>query len=155
MYLWLDKRLAGAVLDVDAVDGKPGDVVGDLVRIVSVAVLDVHAEVALESSQPGGQAQVGLLRRPAPVGPAEAARDAEARRADGGEAALQQCQRRRHVPCVGQQQWQFSAMKVGKGHSSLHGVTGLSRRIPSTITSRRSSKKQIQSRTGSASCSGS
>jgi hypothetical protein len=59
MLLWLDECLGGAVLDVDAVDGQPGDVVGDLVRIV-------------------------------------------------GEAALQPCQGRRHIPCVGQQQRRFA-----------------------------------------------
>jgi hypothetical protein len=102
----IDQDLSGAVLDVDAVNGKPGDVVGDLVGIVGVAVLDVHADVAAEGPQSLGQAQFGLLGRPASVGPAEAGRHSEARRADRGEAALQQRKGRRHIPCVGQQQGQ-------------------------------------------------
>src|SRR6476620_5113003 len=155
MPLRLDQLLGGAVLDVDAVDGKSGNVVGHLLRIIGIAVLDVQADVAVQWSQGGGQAEIRLLGRPAAVGPAKAGGDAEAGRADRREAALQQCQRRRYIPCVGQQQWQLAVVQVLEGHSSLHGVTGRSRRVPSTITSTRSSKKQIRSRTGSASWRGS
>ena len=45
--------------------------------------------------------------------------------------------------------------RIGNWAQSAHGVTGRSRRSPSTVTSRCSSKKQMWSRTGSASCSGS
>src|SRR5215218_3285067 len=85
----VDQLLIGAVLDVDAVGGKPGDVVGDLIGVVGVAVFNVHAEVAVEPSQRGGQGEVGFLGGAAAVGPADAGCDAEAGRADRGEAALQ------------------------------------------------------------------
>src|SRR6476469_61277 len=155
MPLRLDQLLCGAVLDVDSVDGKSGDVVGDLVRIIGIAVLDVQAGVAVQWSQGDGQAEIRLLGRPVAVGPAKAGCDAEARRADRRETTLQQRQRRRHIPRVGQQQWQLAVVQVLEGHPSLHGVTGRSWRQPSTITSTRSSKKQIRSRTGSASWRGS
>src|SRR5258708_17082320 len=64
----IDQLLIGAVLDVDAVNGQPGDVVGDLVRIVGVAVLDVHADVAVDAPQGVGQAQIGLLVERPPSG---------------------------------------------------------------------------------------
>jgi hypothetical protein len=102
--------LGGAVLDVDAVDGRPGDIVGDLARVVGVAVLDVQAGVAVKRAQRDGQADIGLPGRPATVGPADAGRDAKARGADRGEPALQQCQRRRHIPRVGQQQGQLTVV---------------------------------------------
>ena len=94
-------RLGGAVLDVDPVDRKRSDIVCDLVRIVGVTVFDVHADVAVEGSQRGGQLDVGVLGGAPAVWRAQARRHAEAGCTDRGEAAFQQRQRRRHVPCVG------------------------------------------------------